>query len=83
MSNFLGTDDLVSDAMQEDITSEVPCTFAIEDSTQDTELFNKTDQVSFSFYQNQTTENTLNMAVLSDVLFLRFLLQQNTNVFYF
>lgn len=48
MSSFLVTDDLVSDAMEEDITNELPCTLAIEDSTQDPAQFSKIDQVSFS-----------------------------------
>ncbi|KAM4576727.1 cAMP responsive element binding protein 3-like 3 like [Odontesthes bonariensis] len=40
---FIDLDDLVSDAMEEDITSEVPCTLAIEDSTQP----NKADEFQF------------------------------------
>lgn len=41
------SDDLVSEAMEEDITSELPCTLAIEDSTQDSTEPNETDQVGF------------------------------------
>lgn len=41
------SDDLVSDAMEEDITSELPCTLAIEDSPEDSIDLNQTDQVSF------------------------------------
>ncbi|XP_072243821.1 cAMP responsive element binding protein 3-like 3 like [Leuresthes tenuis] len=40
---FIDLDDLVSDAMEEDITSELPCTLAIEDSTQP----NKADEFQF------------------------------------
>ncbi|XP_049906872.1 cAMP responsive element binding protein 3-like 3 like [Epinephelus moara] len=40
---FIDLDDLVSDAMEEDITDELPCTLAIEDSTQ----ASKTDQFQF------------------------------------
>lgn len=43
----LVSDDLVSEAMEEDITSELPCTLAIEDSTQDSTEPNETDQVGF------------------------------------
>lgn len=47
----LVSDDLVSEAMEEDdFTDELPCTLAIEDSTEDsTEAYN-TDQVSFSHF---------------------------------
>lgn len=48
---FIDLDNLVSDEMdemeEEDITSEVPCTLAIEDSTQDPSEPNKTDQFQF------------------------------------
>lgn len=45
------SDDLVSEEMEEDIISELPCTLAIEDSTQDSTGPNETDQVSFlSFF---------------------------------
>lgn len=48
---FLLSDDLVSEEMEEDIISELPCTLAIEDSTQDSTGPNETDQVSFlSFF---------------------------------
>lgn len=40
---FIDLDDLVSEAMEEDITDELPCTLAIEDSTQ----ASKTDQFQF------------------------------------
>ncbi|KAF3695659.1 Cyclic AMP-responsive element-binding protein 3-like protein 3 [Channa argus] len=44
---FIDLDDLVSEAMEEDITSELPCTLAIEDSTQDSAQAKKTDQFQF------------------------------------
>ncbi|KAM6931092.1 cAMP responsive element binding protein 3-like 3 like [Xenentodon cancila] len=44
---FIDLDDLVSDAMEEDITSELPCTLAIEDSAQDSTELNQTDQFQF------------------------------------
>ncbi|XP_042344778.1 cAMP responsive element binding protein 3-like 3 like [Plectropomus leopardus] len=44
---FIDLDDLVSEAMEEDITDELPCTLAIEDSTQDSTQANKTDQFQF------------------------------------
>ncbi|XP_069555680.1 cAMP responsive element binding protein 3-like 3 like [Brachyistius frenatus] len=44
---FIDLDDLVSDDMEEDITSELPCTLAIEDSTQDSTQADKTDQFQF------------------------------------
>lgn len=48
MHIFLVTDELVSEGMEEDITSELPYTLAIENSTQDSPQPNNTDQVSFS-----------------------------------
>ncbi len=42
------SDDLVSEEMEEDIISELPCTLSIEDSTQDLTQPNTADQVSFS-----------------------------------
>ncbi|XP_073322810.1 cAMP responsive element binding protein 3-like 3 like [Pagrus major] len=44
---FIDLDDLVTEAMEEDITSELPCTLAIEDSTQDSTELNYTDQFQF------------------------------------
>ncbi|XP_040898956.1 cAMP responsive element binding protein 3-like 3 like [Toxotes jaculatrix] len=44
---FIDLDDLVSEAIEEDITSELPCTLAIEDSMQDSAQPNKTDQFQF------------------------------------
>ncbi|XP_022613560.1 cyclic AMP-responsive element-binding protein 3-like protein 3 [Seriola dumerili] len=44
---FIDLDDLVSEAMEEDVTSELPCTLAIEDSTEDLAQPNKTDQFQF------------------------------------
>ncbi|KAG7237416.1 hypothetical protein INR49_032188 [Caranx melampygus] len=44
---FIDLDDLVSEAMEEDITSELPCTLAIEDSTPDSPQPNKMDQFQF------------------------------------
>ncbi|XP_035514492.1 cAMP responsive element binding protein 3-like 3 like [Morone saxatilis] len=41
---FIDLDDLVSEDMEEDDTSELPCTLSIEDSTQEP---NKTDQFQF------------------------------------
>lgn len=41
------SDDLVSDVMEEDITSELPCTLAIEDSPEDSIDLSQIDQVSF------------------------------------
>uniref|UniRef100_UPI0037E857EB cAMP responsive element binding protein 3-like 3 like n=1 Tax=Semicossyphus pulcher TaxID=241346 RepID=UPI0037E857EB len=43
---FIDLDDYVSEAMEEDITSELPCTLAIEDSTQDSTEAN-TDEFQF------------------------------------
>lgn len=42
------TDDLVSEAMEEDITCELPCTLAIEETTQDSAQLNEADQVSYN-----------------------------------
>ena len=47
--------------MEEDITSELPCTLAIEDATEDSVQANKTDQVSFSHYCSKTKETVLNI----------------------
>lgn len=44
---FHVTDDLVSEAMEEDITSELPCTLSIENSAQDSTDLDTEDQVSF------------------------------------
>ncbi|XP_010731828.2 cAMP responsive element binding protein 3-like 3 like [Larimichthys crocea] len=44
---FIDLDDLVSEEMEEDIISELPCTLAIEDSTQDSTGPNETDQFQF------------------------------------
>ncbi|XP_044230618.1 cAMP responsive element binding protein 3-like 3 like [Thunnus albacares] len=44
---FIDLDDLVSEAMEKDITSELPCTLAIEDSTLDSVEANKSDQFQF------------------------------------
>ncbi|XP_036954851.1 cAMP responsive element binding protein 3-like 3 like [Acanthopagrus latus] len=44
---FIDLDDLVTEAMEEDITSELPCTLSIEDSTQDSTELNYTDQFQF------------------------------------
>ncbi|XP_023136695.1 cAMP responsive element binding protein 3-like 3 like [Amphiprion ocellaris] len=44
---FIDLDDLVSEAMEEDITSELPCTLAIEDSAEDSAQDNITDQFQF------------------------------------
>lgn len=44
---FIDLDDLVSEAMEEDITSELPCTLAIEDSTLDSVETSKSDQFQF------------------------------------
>lgn len=41
------SDDFVSEAMEEDFTSELPCTLAIESSAEDSAEPNETDQVSF------------------------------------
>ena len=49
---FLPADDLVTEEMdmeEEDITSELPCTLSIEDTTEDSMLLN-TDEVGFSHY---------------------------------
>ncbi|KAM7017547.1 cAMP responsive element binding protein 3-like 3 like [Tautogolabrus adspersus] len=44
---FIDLDDYVSEVMEEDITSELPCTLAIEDSTQDSTEPNTEDQFQF------------------------------------
>eukprot|EP00064_Thunnus_orientalis_P005589 superscaffoldBa00000553_g5603 len=44
---FIDLDDLVSEAMEKDITSELPCTLAIEDSTLDSVEASKSDQFQF------------------------------------
>ncbi|XP_070690534.1 cAMP responsive element binding protein 3-like 3 like [Pempheris klunzingeri] len=44
---FIDLDDLVTEEMEEDITSELPCTLAIEDSMQDSIQPTKTDQFQF------------------------------------
>ncbi|XP_028271035.1 cAMP responsive element binding protein 3-like 3 like [Parambassis ranga] len=44
---FIDLDDLVTEAMEEDITSELPCTLAIEDSTENPTQPNKIDQFEF------------------------------------
>uniref|UniRef100_A0A671UXB1 cAMP responsive element binding protein 3-like 3 like n=1 Tax=Sparus aurata TaxID=8175 RepID=A0A671UXB1_SPAAU len=44
---FIDLDDLVTEAMEEDFTSELPCTLSIEDSTQDSTELNYTDQFQF------------------------------------
>uniref|UniRef100_I3KDC8 cAMP responsive element binding protein 3-like 3 like n=1 Tax=Oreochromis niloticus TaxID=8128 RepID=I3KDC8_ORENI len=41
---FIDLDDLVTEAMEEDVSSELPCTLAIEDSIQDTTESIKEDQ---------------------------------------
>nr|XP_019958310.1 PREDICTED: cyclic AMP-responsive element-binding protein 3-like [Paralichthys olivaceus]XP_019958311.1 PREDICTED: cyclic AMP-responsive element-binding protein 3-like [Paralichthys olivaceus] len=43
---FIDLDDLVTEEMEEDITSELPCTLSIEDSTEDSMLLN-TDEFQF------------------------------------
>lgn len=45
------SDDLVSEAIEEDFTDELPCTLDMEDSTQD---LTPADQVSFSFLGDQS-----------------------------
>lgn len=42
------TDDLVGEEMEEDITSELPYTLAIENSAQDSAELDNEDQVSFT-----------------------------------
>lgn len=44
---FLLLDDYVSDAMEEDFTTELPCTLSIEDSAQSISESSQTDQVRF------------------------------------
>ncbi|XP_062274263.1 cAMP responsive element binding protein 3-like 3 like isoform X1 [Scomber scombrus] len=44
---FIDLDDLVSEAMEEDITSELPCTLAIEDSELDSVESDKSEQFQF------------------------------------
>uniref|UniRef100_A0A3Q3BIU3 cAMP responsive element binding protein 3-like 3 like n=1 Tax=Kryptolebias marmoratus TaxID=37003 RepID=A0A3Q3BIU3_KRYMA len=44
MDVFIDLDDLVSEAMEEDITSELPCTLAIENSAQDSTELDQEDQ---------------------------------------
>lgn len=44
---FIDLDDLVSDAMEEDFTTELPCTLAIENSIQDLTQPTKADQFQF------------------------------------
>lgn len=51
----LVSDDLVSEAMEEDdeeedITDDLPCTLSIEDSTQDSTQDNDMDRVSFPYF---------------------------------
>lgn len=46
------SDDLVSEEMEEDIISELPCTLSIEDSTEDLTQPDTTDQVSFSHFSS-------------------------------
>lgn len=48
------TDDYVSEVMEEDITSELPCTLAIEDSSEDSTELKTTDQVSFHTFLYET-----------------------------
>ncbi|XP_017267580.1 cAMP responsive element binding protein 3-like 3 like [Kryptolebias marmoratus] len=47
MDVFIDLDDLVSEAMEEDITSELPCTLAIENSAQDSTELDQEDQFQF------------------------------------
>lgn len=47
------TDDLVSEAMEEDVSSELPCTLAIESPAHDTTELTELDQVSFSCCYSQ------------------------------
>ncbi|XP_015244642.1 PREDICTED: cyclic AMP-responsive element-binding protein 3-like [Cyprinodon variegatus] len=44
---FIDLDELVSDAMEEDFTTEMPCTFSIENSAQDLTQTSKADQFQF------------------------------------
>ncbi|XP_054895912.1 cAMP responsive element binding protein 3-like 3 like isoform X1 [Poeciliopsis prolifica] len=44
---FIDLDDLVSDAMEEDFTTELPCTLAIENSAHDLAQLTKVDQFQF------------------------------------
>lgn len=44
---FLLLDDYVSEAMEEDFTTELPCTLSIEDSAQSISESSQTDQVRF------------------------------------
>ncbi|XP_034548779.1 cAMP responsive element binding protein 3-like 3 like [Notolabrus celidotus] len=44
---FIDLDDYVSEVMEEDITSELPCTLAIEDSAQDSDDPKSTDEFQF------------------------------------
>lgn len=43
-------DDFVSDAMEEDFTTELPCTLSIEDSEQNISESSQTDQVRLNFF---------------------------------
>ncbi|XP_029296359.1 cAMP responsive element binding protein 3-like 3 like [Cottoperca gobio] len=44
---FIDLDDFVSEAMEDDVTDELPCTLSIEDSTQDSTEDNEMDQFHF------------------------------------
>ncbi|XP_012725406.3 cAMP responsive element binding protein 3-like 3 like [Fundulus heteroclitus] len=44
---FIDLDDLVSDAMEEDFATELPCTLAMDSSAQDLAELSKTDQFQF------------------------------------
>ncbi|XP_047448438.1 cAMP responsive element binding protein 3-like 3 like [Mugil cephalus] len=44
---FIDLDDLVTEDMEEDVTTELPCTLSIEDSTQDSTQTSNTDQFVF------------------------------------
>lgn len=57
MTSLPFTDDLVTEAMEEDVSSELPCTLAIEDSVQDTTESIKEDQVSFFCYSYARPED--------------------------
>lgn len=43
--DFLVLDDYVSEAMEEDFTTELPCTLSIEDTAQNISESSQTDQV--------------------------------------